>query len=61
MLVAEDLVEMGGRTAFRSISYALSKEVRLISAETTAAAAEREAIGTICRALLMALSLLLEI
>ena len=38
MVLAEDLVEIGGRTAFRSISYALPKEVRLISAETTTAA-----------------------
>ena len=27
MVVAEDLVEIGGRTAFRSISYALPKQI----------------------------------
>ena len=27
MVLAEDLVEIGGRTAFRSISYALPKEI----------------------------------
>ena len=43
MVLAEDLAEIGGRTALRSISYALPKEVRLISAETTAAAEERYA------------------